>query len=123
MHSGSFDGLRGRLAASFLTAALLFCGSVLAATVASAPRYERRGPLHCIVERGVSYSFDPVWRVEALSPAARCGGVSLPPETDRAQRLDRMRGLLLRELGVTSLDEISREGESELGTLRSLGYL
>lgn len=129
MHSSSLARGRNPVALRLVAGALLAVGLVLATAACSGPRYERRGVLHCVIEGRRLYTFDPVWRIETLREIDADSGrvddaASSSPETAPAAETARvrLRTRLLRELGVTSLDAIPREGVAERDAIRALGY-
>jgi len=82
-----------------------------------------------VIEGRRLYTFDPVWRIETLREIDADSGrvddaASSSPETAPAAETARvrLRTRLLRELGVTSLDAIPREGVAERDAIRALGY-
>ncbi len=128
MHSSALRRSSGRLPHLAGTGLLLLLlGAVLASALpgCSGSRYEKQGPLHCVRDGQYLYTFDSIWRMESLHVvdprtgiAARAEGPGLD-----ADRVARMRGTLLRTLGLADLGAVPREGTSELEALRSLGYL
>jgi len=100
---------------------LVAAAGVYAASAAQAPSYAKRGTLHCIEERGYLYSFDAVWRIEALRRIDPSTHVTAPVADP--DRLARLRSSLLKQLKVPALEGIPVEGKSELEAVRALGYL
>ncbi len=125
MHPSALRGHRGRRAARWTAGLLLVFGVGLAVASCGGPRYERRGPLHCVVEGRHLYTFDPVWRTEEIHRIDPATGLPLDEAEGplAGREAERYRRVLLRELGVASLDSIPPEGEAELKALRALGYL
>jgi hypothetical protein len=90
---------------------------------ASGPSVEKDGALYTVRAEGYEYSFDAAWRQEALRPTPPSSGIPRDLASSRPEVVARLRGLLLRRLGVSALEEIPRENEAEVRALRSLGYL
>jgi hypothetical protein len=100
---------------------LAAAGGTFLAVAASGPSYKKKGFVHLVEERGDLYTFDAAWRVETLRRIDPATHVAVPV-ADPA-RMAALRTTLLRQLKVQGLDGIPVEGRSELGQIRSLGYL
>ncbi len=88
------------------------------------PRYEKHGPLHCIVDGDLLYTFDASWRVETVRRSDPATGLRtvVVGKPDQA-RLAAFRGALLKELGLPALDAVPAEKKTDLDAARALGYL
>jgi hypothetical protein len=99
--------------------------SVAAASARSvAPRLQVRDGEYIVRTGRTEYRFDAVWRTESLTHfrgAGNTDGVDVLAE--QPERLERMRGYLLRALKVHDLGSVKQGGSDELETLRVLGYL
>lgn len=77
-----------------------------------------------VVEGGeFTYTFDLVWRKEALYAAGEEPGPREDVLGARPAEAARLRGVLLRRLGYGSLEELPPMGEADIRRLESLGYL
>jgi hypothetical protein len=118
--------LRGRAVSTLLVsgALVLLAGAgVFAAVRSGGPSFEKKGALYCVEEGEYLYTFDAIWRVEALRRIDPATGVASPVPVPEAGRLDRMRGDLLLRLKVDRLEGIPVEGTAELEAIRALGYI
>ena len=107
---------------ALLVAASLAFGSAVAGAASADPRIEKVGSLYRVEWGAVAYGFDTAWRAETLWQRAADGTYSRVANPDPA-KLASCRKILLHRIGVPTLGQIAAEGESELQSLRSLGYI
>lgn len=121
----SSTGRKAPLAALVLAVLLAVPAALAAGSLSVAPRFQREDGVYVVRSGNMEYRFDAVWRTESLMTGVdgeeRTDLASAGPRS--AERMLRMRGTLLRAVGVTRLEDISQEGTAELESLRSLGYL
>ena len=103
---------------------LLLAGfGLLASGAFRGPRYEKRGPLHCIVDGDTLYTFDAAWRKETLRTAdPKTGLRTIVVEKPAPGRLEALRAALLEDLSLKNLDEVPREKQTEMDEIHRLGY-
>lgn len=106
---------------AFLAFVVVASASV-AGAAAVAPRVLKQGPVYRLDRGTVAYDFDSAWRTETLWEKDSTGVWHRVPGPETA-RLEPFRRLLLHRIGRDSLDQVPREGEAELQSLRALGYL
>lgn len=112
---------RGLLAAGAVLALVLGAGALL---FLGGPRYEKHGPLHCILDGDLLYTFDAAWRVETVRRRDPATGLrTIVVEKPDPARLGSLREAMLRELGLQDLDAVPAEPKSDLDAARQLGYL
>jgi len=118
---GTSRTMRTTLPALFTAAVLAVAAGVSGAATAD-PRVEKVGSLYRVEWGGVAYGFDTAWRAESLWQRAADGTYTRVANPDPA-KLASCRKILLYRIGVPTLGQIAAEGESELQSLRSLGYI
>jgi hypothetical protein len=118
---GTSKTCRSALPAVFAAVALAVAAAVAGAATAD-PRIEKVGSLYRVEWGVVAYGFDTAWRAESLWERAADGTYSRVTNPDPA-KLAACRKILLHRIGVPTLGQIAAEGESELQSLRSLGYI
>jgi hypothetical protein len=104
-----------------LILSVLTLAAVAAAAVVhertSRPTIRKEGTRYRVVSRGYSYTFDAAWRVESVrSPDGALNSADV-------ERTEELRGVLLKHLGLDSIDKVPVEGEAELRALKELGYI
>ncbi len=120
MGTSRLTGLFPKLAA---VAVLVLGGAGAWAFTTRGPDIQKRGSLYEVTDGAVAYRFDATWRTETLHDLARDPVARRDVARARAEDTSRLRGALLRHLGLRTLDEIPKEGAEELRVLRTLGYL
>ena len=105
-----------------LLAALLLATAAASAARVLAPRVTKAGSLYVLASGSSRYHFDAAWRTESLWTTAEDGTLHRIAYPDAAT-LDRFRRMFLVQIGREAVGEVPVEGEAELASLRSLGYI